>query len=67
MIDLKNSEEVKEAKRLNEEIVEYALTKGGTCTGEHGVGLGKLKYQRREHGAAYEVMKTIKQALIRKE
>ncbi|MBT2614820.1 MULTISPECIES: FAD-binding oxidoreductase [unclassified Bacillus (in: firmicutes)] len=63
MIDLKNPEEVKEAKRLNEEIVEYALTKGGTCTGEHGVGLGKSKYQRREHGAAYEVMKTIKQAL----
>ncbi|MDF9763125.1 FAD/FMN-containing dehydrogenase [Peribacillus simplex] len=63
MIDLNNPEEVNEAKRLNEEIVEYALTKGGTCTGEHGVGLGKSKYQRREHGAAFEVMKTIKQAL----
>ncbi|MGM9957037.1 MAG: FAD-binding oxidoreductase [Peribacillus sp.] len=63
MVDLSNPEEVVEAKRINEEIVEYALTKGGTCTGEHGVGLGKRKYQRREHGTAYEVMKTIKQAL----
>lgn len=63
MVDLTNQEEVVEAKRLNEEIVEYALSKGGTCTGEHGVGLGKMKYQQREHGAAYEVMKTIKHAL----
>lgn len=63
MIDLQNDEEVREAKRLNEEIVEYALSKGGTCTGEHGVGIGKLKYQSREHGAAYQVMKTIKYAL----
>lgn len=63
MVDLTNQDEVVEAKRLNEEIVEYALSKGGTCTGEHGVGLGKIQYQQREHGAAYEVMKTIKCAL----
>ncbi|MFD0048640.1 FAD-binding oxidoreductase [Actinomycetes bacterium NPDC127524] len=63
MIDLKNPEEVMEAKKLNEEIVEYALSKGGTCTGEHGVGMGKIKYQRREHGNAYDVMQSIKRAL----
>ena len=56
-------EQVKEAEAINEEIVHYARNRGGTCTGEHGVGLGKAKYQRLEHGAAYEVMKTIKKTL----
>lgn len=63
MIDLKNPEEVSEAKRLNEEIVTYALNAGGTCTGEHGVGIGKAKYQRLEHGKAYDVMAGIKNTL----
>lgn len=63
MIDLKNPEEVSEAKRLNEEIVNYALNAGGTCTGEHGVGIGKAKYQRLEHGKAYDVMASIKNTL----
>ena len=48
---------------FNEEIVEYALARGGTCTGEHGVGKGKMKYQQREHGQALAVMKAIKEAL----
>jgi D-lactate dehydrogenase (cytochrome) len=36
---------------------------GGTCTGEHGVGFGKLVSLEREHGAGVEVMRTIKRAL----
>ena len=37
---------------------------GGTCTGEHGVGTGKRRYMRAEHGeAAVETMRAIKQAL----
>jgi D-lactate dehydrogenase (cytochrome) len=36
---------------------------GGTCTGEHGVGIGKKKYLKAEHGAALDVMRTIKRAL----
>ena len=41
----------------------YALERGGTCTGEHGVGIGKQKYQKQEHGAALLVMEKIKKAL----
>ncbi|WP_373895802.1 FAD-binding oxidoreductase [Virgibacillus sp. CBA3643] len=63
MIDLDNAVEVQKADQLNEQIVEYALARGGTCTGEHGVGIGKQKYQEREHGEALHVMEKIKGAL----
>ena len=35
----------------------------GTCTGEHGVGQGKITYLEEELGAAVDIMKTIKQAI----
>ncbi|MFD1413615.1 FAD-binding oxidoreductase [Oceanobacillus jeddahense] len=63
MIDMENEEEVKKAKQFNEKVVRYALERGGTCTGEHGVGVGKKPYQREEHGAALDVMTNIKKAL----
>lgn len=63
MLDPSMQNEIDAAERVNERIVDYALSRGGTCTGEHGVGIGKKKYQEREHGAALEVMKKIKQAL----
>ena len=45
-------------------MVEQALALGGTCTGEHGIGHGKIGYLEAEHGAgASSVMRTIKQAL----
>ncbi len=40
-----------------------ALELGGTCTGEHGVGLRKIKYQESEHGEALSLMQEIKQML----
>lgn len=63
MIDMKNSEEIEKAEWFNQQIVEYALARGGTCTGEHGVGIGKQKYQEKEHGEAVKVMANIKQAI----
>lgn len=63
MIDLNDKEEVARADKLNAHLVEYALQRGGTCTGEHGVGIGKMKYQRREHRAAFDVMQSFKQVL----
>ncbi|MEK3936253.1 FAD-linked oxidase C-terminal domain-containing protein [Sporosarcina sp. FSL W7-1349] len=63
MIDMENAEEVATADQFNEKIVMYALERGGTCTGEHGVGVGKQKYQAMEHGEAFHVMEKIKTAL----
>ncbi|WP_339199408.1 FAD-linked oxidase C-terminal domain-containing protein [Solibacillus sp. FSL R5-0449] len=62
MVDMDSKEEIARAKELNEHVVEYALSLGGTCTGEHGVGYGKKKYQQQEHGLAYMWMKEIKRA-----
>ncbi len=55
--------EVEEAKRLNQRLVERAIAMDGTCTGEHGVGLGKREYLLKEHGEGLSVMKTLKDAL----
>jgi D-lactate dehydrogenase (cytochrome) len=55
--------EVAEARLLNEQLVARALALGGTCTGEHGVGFGKVKYMKAEHGEAVGVMEAIKRAL----
>uniref|UniRef100_A0A942SUR2 D-lactate dehydrogenase (cytochrome) n=2 Tax=Neobacillus citreus TaxID=2833578 RepID=A0A942SUR2_9BACI len=63
MIDMNNPEEIRKSEEFNEVIVIDALERGGTCTGEHGVGVGKQKYQEREHGQALQVMERIKLAL----
>lgn len=58
-----NPADIEEAERLSNRLVERALAMGGTCSGEHGVGLGKMKFLEREHGEALSVMRTIKAAL----
>ncbi|HET6957435.1 MAG TPA: FAD-linked oxidase C-terminal domain-containing protein [Vicinamibacterales bacterium] len=63
VLDPSNSLELEEARRLNERMVLRALEMGGTCSGEHGVGVGKMKFLEQEHGAALNVMRTIKRAL----
>ena len=60
-IDLSLPEEAAKADKINELIVRFALEHGGTCTGEHGVGLGKRKYLTEEHGEAVLWMKKIKE------
>lgn len=51
------------AENLSRRMAERALRLGGTVTGEHGIGMGKLGYMAAEHGAGWEVMGTLKQAL----
>jgi D-lactate dehydrogenase (cytochrome) len=52
------------AKAINELMIDFALSVGGTCTGEHGIGLGKRHAMLREHGReAVAVMKRVKDAL----
>src|SRR5579875_527703 len=63
MIDPNRPEEIAEASRLNERMVMRALAMEGTCTGEHGVGYGKMAFLAAEHGEAISVMRAIKQAL----
>lgn len=63
VIDPDNAAEIAEASRLNERMVMRALAMGGTCSGEHGVGIGKMKFLEVEHGAALETMRAIKRAL----
>ncbi|MDL1901944.1 FAD-binding oxidoreductase [Anaerolineae bacterium CFX9] len=58
-----NEAEYARTMELNDRIVLKALELGGTATGEHGVGIGKSRYMRREHGESLDVMRTIKMAL----
>jgi D-lactate dehydrogenase (cytochrome) len=44
-------------------MIERALALGGTTTGEHGVGSGKIAYLEQEHGPAVDVMRVVKAAL----
>jgi D-lactate dehydrogenase (cytochrome) len=55
--------EVAECERLNQRLVARALALDGTCTGEHGVGYGKVDFLVAEHGEAVSVMRMIKNAL----
>jgi D-lactate dehydrogenase (cytochrome) len=63
MIDPQSGEEIAEASRLNDRMVARALQMDGTCTGEHGIGYGKIDFLMSEHGEAVSVMRSIKQAL----
>ena len=64
LVDMDDPDEVRRAKDLSERLVERALAMDGTCTGEHGVGQGKMKYLAAEYGtAALTVMASIKRAL----
>src|SRR5215472_1212461 len=64
LVDMDDGDEVVRAEGLCERLVERALAMEGTCTGEHGVGQGKMKYLAGEHGEpALAVMRALKHAL----
>jgi D-lactate dehydrogenase (cytochrome) len=64
LVDLNDKAEVERVQAFIDRLVKRALTMGGTCTGEHGVGQKKIKYLEQEHGPeAVAVMRTIKRAL----
>jgi D-lactate dehydrogenase (cytochrome) len=63
LLDVNSSGEIETARQLNERLVMRALRMGGTCSGEHGVGTGKMKYLEAEHGSALELMRILKRAL----
>ncbi len=63
MVDPDDPASIRAAEEVNGAIVEYALARGGTCTGEHGIGLGKIGYLEAEHGDLIPVMRGIKDLL----
>ena len=63
VLDPDDKEEWARAAEVNGRMVERALAMGGTCTGEHGIGYGKMQFLQAEHGESVAVMRQIKQAL----
>ena len=64
IIDPNDPDELSRASGVNERLIAKALALGGTCSGEHGVGCGKIEHLPHEHGeAAVAVMRQVKQAL----
>ncbi len=62
-VDPNNAEELVEVAAINKKMVRHAISVGGTSTGEHGVGTGKIAYLREEHGDAVDLMSVIKRAV----
>lgn len=63
LIEPGNAAEKSTALDLSKRMTKRALELGGTVTGEHGVGMGKLDYMAAEHGDGWGVMAEIKRAL----
>ncbi|HNR95647.1 MAG: putative FAD-linked oxidoreductase [Chloroflexi bacterium ADurb.Bin180] len=57
---LNDRQELERAHEFNRRLVTWVLSVGGTCTGEHGVGIGKREFMQAEHGASLALMKRIK-------
>lgn len=63
MLDVTDAAEVEKTEAFLSRLSKRAIDMDGTCTGEHGVGQGKMAYLRQEHGHGLDVMRVIKQAL----
>ncbi|MDP8953269.1 MAG: hypothetical protein M3N18_13750 [Actinomycetota bacterium] len=60
-VDPNDESDLEIAEKVNAEIVDYALVRGGTCTGEHGIGSGKTEHLEKEHGDSLPFMRKIKE------
>jgi D-lactate dehydrogenase (cytochrome) len=58
-----NKNEWQVLEDINHNIVTRAVELGGTCTGEHGIGIGKRKFMELEHGQSYQLMRRIKELI----
>jgi D-lactate dehydrogenase (cytochrome) len=63
LIDVNSPTEMAAVEDFLHRLAQRAIAMDGTCTGEHGIGQGKMKYMLKEHGNALDVMRQIKQAL----
>jgi D-lactate dehydrogenase (cytochrome) len=63
LVDPSDPAEIAKVDALLARLNLRAIDMEGTCTGEHGVGQGKIRYLAREHGAGVEVMRAIKRAI----
>jgi D-lactate dehydrogenase (cytochrome) len=60
LIDPANDVDLQRARAVNDRLVERALACGGTCTGEHGIGMGKMTSLQKQHGDLLPLMRAIK-------
>ncbi|MEM7290006.1 MAG: FAD-linked oxidase C-terminal domain-containing protein, partial [Pseudomonadota bacterium] len=63
LVDPADTDEVKRAEDVMEKMAMRALAMEGTCTGEHGIGQGKRRFVRLEHGAGADIMTSLKRAI----
>jgi D-lactate dehydrogenase (cytochrome) len=63
LVDTTNADEMRSAENIIGRLAERAIAMDGTCTGEHGIGQGKVGYLEKELGSALDVMRAIKRAL----
>ncbi len=63
LTDMNDREEIARVEAFSDRLAERALNMDGTCTGEHGIGTGKMKFMEKEHGPAVAFMSAIKKAL----
>ncbi len=63
LVMMEDADEVSRMETMVKRLAERAIAMDGTCTGEHGIGQGKMKYMALEHGHGWEVMSAIKRAL----
>ena len=63
IVDPNSETDILAAEQMNERLVKRAIAMEGTCTGEHGIGCGKMEFLTEEHGAGVDVMRMVKRSM----